>query len=100
MPDEPRLYRVHITGLAYVLADDERAAAKLVEDALAPSDYDLPVSCSATLNRGAAPDPAWTDSLPLGEDDEERTVAEIIAAYVPDQQDMERAGQMRLEEPA
>lgn len=92
---ELKLYRVHIDGLAYVLAKDERAAESLIERAI--DRPEIPFACHATLNRAAPADACWSDSLPLGEDDEERTVAEIIAAYVPDQQDMERAGQFRLE---
>jgi hypothetical protein len=96
-PAEPQLRCVEISGVAYVMASTDRDAEREVELALASSEYDLPITCVARLNRGEAPDPDWADALPLGEDELERTVAEIVAEYVPDQQDMERAGQLRLE---
>src|SRR5262245_28038064 len=95
--DELRLYRVDVSGVAYVMAAGGREAARVVESALAPSDYDLPVFL-ASLNRAEPVDPAWADCQPLGED-EERTVDEIIAAYLPDRRDLEWAGQLRLHIP-
>lgn len=87
-----RLYRVEISDVVYVMAGSAREAERIAKN----ESEACTMGAYASLNRQMPADPGWANSVPFSEGDDERTVAEIIAAWEPDYEERERAGQLRL----